>query len=128
MEINLKAYLWIKILYLYYILCNFVYFILKQQSLYSITVFQALQVPYWNIRKFLILWLKSTVFSEWIFLFFKLGSSLLKFFILRARKFYSLKYKSSIFSKCKNSFLLRKYKKVPFSEVWEVFQALFSEI
>ena len=44
------------------------------------------------------------------FYFSSSESSILKFFILRARKFHFLKYKSSIFLKYKKSFFLRKYK------------------
>ena len=45
------------------------------------------------------------------FSFFKLGNSLLNFFIFKVRKFCFLKYKSSIFPKFTSSFPLRKYKK-----------------
>ena len=83
-----------------------------QEMRRELFVFQVLKVPYWNIRKFLILWINCAIFSEWVFLFFELGSSLSKFFILRARKFYFLKYKSSIFPKYKKSFFGETIRKI----------------
>ena len=70
-----------------------------------------MQFPYWNIRKFLILWLRSAIFSEWVFHFSSLEILSWISFIFRVRKFYFLKYKSSIFPKFTSSFPLRKYKK-----------------
>ena len=91
-------------------------------------VFQTLQVHYWNIRKFLILWLKSAIFVEYIFLFFGLGSALMKFFILRARKSYFVKHLSSIFPECKKSFFwetIRNFFEVCVS--WNIRKAFFWE-
>ena len=94
-------------------------------------VFQALQVPYWNKRMFLILWLKSAIFSKCFFLFFELRSSLLKYFILIVRKFYFLKYKSSILPFSRNlrtaffSEILRSFFKVFIS--WSIRNILILE-
>ena len=87
-------------------------------------VFQALQIPSWNIRKFLILLLESSISRIWKKQFV-LGSSLLKFYSLRARTCHSLKCKKSFFwENVKNNFqwvFLRKtYKNFVGEKLWRL--------